>query len=114
MSANGRRRKDYRIAPSQLPFSSPDPELVIELCDERGDLLRRFDFGALGAPSPMAKELALAFRGHLADKSPSVWSATFTSGIRHWLRFLSQRERWVARIESLREVDRALVCEFIA
>jgi hypothetical protein len=72
-------RKDYRIAPSQPPFSSPDPELVIELFDERGDLLRRFDFGALGAPSPMAKELALAFRGHLADNSPSVWSATFTS-----------------------------------
>jgi hypothetical protein len=114
MSDNVRRRKDYRILPSQLPASSPNSELIVGLFDERGDLLRRFDFGALGAPPPMARELALAFHGHLADKSPSVWSATFGSGIRHWLRFLAEREGWAERIESLGEVDRALVCEFIA
>jgi integrase len=114
MSANVRRRKDYRILPSQLPASSLNSELIVELFDERGDLLRCLDFGALGAPPPMARELALAFRGHLADKSPSVWSATFGSGIRHWLRFLAEREGWAERIESLGEVDRALVCEFIA
>ncbi len=114
MSDNVRRRKDYRILPSQLPASSPNSELIVEFFDERGDLLRRFDFGALGAPPPMARELALAFHGHLADKSPSVWSATFGSGIRHWLRFLAEREGWAERIESLGEVDRALVCEFIA
>ncbi|MBF6571607.1 MAG: site-specific integrase [Candidatus Binataceae bacterium] len=114
MSANARPRKDYRIAPSQPPSSSPNSGLIAELFDERGELIRRFDFGALGAPPMMARELALAFRGHLADKSPSVWAATFGSGIHHWLRFLSEREGWAGRIESLREVDRALVCEFIA
>ncbi|MBE3603725.1 site-specific integrase [bacterium] len=91
-----------------------DSELVVEFCDERGAPVRRFDFGVLGAPPLMACELALAFRGHLADKSPSVWDATFGPGIRYWLRFLSEREGWAARIESLREVDRALLCEFIA
>ena len=114
MSANARRRKDYRIAPSQPPSSSPNSGLIVELFDERGELIRRFDFGALGAPPMMARELALAFRGHLADKSPLVWAATFGSGIRHWLRFLAEREGWAGRVESLREVDRALVCEFIA
>ena len=114
MSANARPRKDYRIARSRLPSSSPDSELTVELFDERGDLVRRFDFGALGAPPMMARELALAFRGHLADKRPSVWAATFGSGIRHWLRFLSEREGWATRIESLRDVDRALIREFIA
>src|SRR5216683_5073697 len=98
MSDNVRRRKDYRILPSQLPASSPNSELIVELFDERGDLLRRFDFGALGAPPPMARELALAFHGHLADKSPSVWSATFGSGIRHWLRFLAEREGRADRV----------------
>jgi hypothetical protein len=33
---------------------------------------------------------------------------------RHWLRFLSERSSWAGRIESLGEVDRALVHEFIA
>lgn len=113
MSANARRRKDYRL-PSPWPSSSPDSELIVELRDPRGDLVRRFDFSALGAPPLMASQLALAFRGHLADKSPAVWTATFSSGIRQWLRFLSERESWAARIESLREVDRALLCEFIA
>src|SRR5713101_9648986 len=93
--------------------SSPDPDLIVELVDERGDVVRRFDFSTLGAPPAMTRELALAFRGHCADKSPSVWSATFASGIRHWLRFLSERESWAGRIESLGEVDRALLCEFI-
>ena|SRR6516225_732556 len=41
-------------------------------------------------------------------------SATFASGIRHWLRFLSERGSWAGRIESLSQVDRALVSEFIA
>jgi hypothetical protein len=113
VSANA-RRKDYRIAPTQLPSSSPESGLIVELLDERGELVRRFDFGALGAPLMMARELALAFRGHLAGKNPSVWSATFNSGIRHWLRFLAEREGWAAPIESLREADRALLCEFIA
>jgi len=113
VSAKARRRKDYRIALSGPP-SLPDSELVVELCDVRGALVRRFDFGVLGAPPVMARELALAFHGHLADKSPAVWYATFGSGIRYWLRFLSEREGWAARIESLREVDRAVLCEFIA
>ncbi len=111
MSAKALQRKDYRIALSR-PSSFADSELVVEFCDERGALVRRFDFGVLGAPPLMASELALAFRGHLADKSPSVWDATFGPGIRYWLRFLSEREGWAARIESLREVDRALLCEF--
>ena len=76
-------------------------------------LVRRFDFGALGAPRVMTSELALAFRGHLADKSPAVWSATFVG--HSALAALSLRTRsWAARIESLREVDRAMLCEFIA
>src|SRR5260370_31245094 len=103
-----------RIAPSKLPALSPKSELIVELFNERGGLVRRFDFGAVGAPPMMARELALAFRGHLADKSAPVWAATFGSGIRHWLRFLAEREGWAERIESLREVDRTLLCEFIA
>ncbi len=114
MSAHARARKDYRIAPSKLPALSPKSELIVELFNERGGLVRRFDFGAVGAPPMMARELALAFRGHLADKSAPVWAATFGSGIRHWLRFLAEREGWAERIESLREVDRTLLCEFIA
>jgi hypothetical protein len=114
VSGYARRRKDYRIAPPERLSSSPDPQLIVELTDERGELVQRFDFGALGAPPTMTRELTLAFRGHCADKSPSVWSATFASGIRHWLRFLSERESWAGRIESLGDVDRALLCEFIA
>ena len=114
MSGYARRRKDYRIAAPERLSSSPDPQLIVELTNERGELVQRFDFGALGAPPAMARELALAFRGHCADKSPSVWSATFALGIRHWLRFLSERESWAGQIESLGEVDRALVGEFIA
>lgn len=114
MSGYARRPKDYTIAPSERLSPSSDPELLVELLDERGDLVQRFDFGALGAPPTMAGELALAFRGHCADKSPSVWSATFGSGIRHWLRFLAERGSWARRIESLGEVDRALLREFIA
>jgi hypothetical protein len=67
----------------------------------------------LGAPSAMAMELALAFRNHLADKNTSV-GATTMNGLRKWLRFLAQRESWAPRIDSLREVDRALLREFIA
>lgn len=114
MSGYARGRKDYRIAPSDRLSPSPDPQLIVELTDERGDPVQRFDFGTLGAPPAMARELAFAFRGHCADKSPSVWSATFASGIRHWLRFLAERGNWAGRIESLGEVDRALVREFIA
>jgi hypothetical protein len=98
VSVNARRRKDYRIAPSQPPSSSPNSDLTVELFDERGDLVRCFDFAALDAPPTMARKLALAFRGHLADKSPSVWAATFGSSIRHWLRFLSEREGWAERV----------------
>lgn len=114
MSTHPRRRKDYRIARSQPPASASAAELIVEFFDERGELVRRFDFGAVGAPSAMARELALAFRGHLADKRPAVWAATFGSGIRHWLRFLAQRQGWAARIASLGEIDHALLCEFIA
>ena len=73
MSGYARRRKDYRIAPPERLSSSPDPQLRVELTDERGELVQRFDFGTLGAPPAMARELALAFSGHCADKSPSVW-----------------------------------------
>ena len=114
MSAAARPRKDYRISPSKLSSSSQESELIADCRDERGALVRRFDFGALDAPSAMARELALAFRGHLADKSPALWVGTFVSGVRQWLRFVSERERWTAPIQSLREVDRALLCEFIA
>jgi hypothetical protein len=113
VSANARSRKDYRIAPARLPSSTPDSELTVELFNERGELSQRFDFGALGAPSAMAMELALAFRNHLADKSTSV-GATTMNGLRKWLRFLAQRESWAPRIDSLRQVDRALLREFIA
>jgi hypothetical protein len=113
VSANARSRKDYRIAPARLPSSTPDSELTVELFNERGELSQHFDFGALGAPSAMAMELALAFRNHLADKSTSV-GATTMNGLRKWLRFLAQRESWAPRIDSLRQVDRALLREFIA
>lgn len=113
MSTGARRPKDYRIAPSKTSFSPRYCELIVECFDGRGTLVRRYDFGALGAPRVMTSELALAFHGHLADKSPAVWSVAFAA-IRRWLRFLSEREAWAARIESLREVDRAMLCEFIA
>lgn len=110
-----RTHKDYRLDREPEPAPDPSPAgLVVTFPDPAGGEGQRFDFGVYAERPALAAETALAFRGHLADKSPATRQGAFASGVRSWFRFLASGSVPDREVRAMSDVDTRVLRAFIA
>lgn len=109
-----RVRKNYSLPalPAALPPRSGG--LIVEFPDPHGRPPQRLDFSTFAIDRPiMARELAMAFRYHYADKRPETRRGVFQGGIISWFRFLAVSRETMAGTQSCADVTSALLHGYI-
>jgi hypothetical protein len=88
--------------------------LIVEFPDPHGRPPQRLDFSRFAVERPtMARDFAMAFRHHYADKEPQTRRGAFQSGISRWFRFLAAPGEHAAEAKTTRDITAPLLRAYI-
>lgn len=109
-----RRLKDYALSTPATRLPPRSSGLVVEFPDPHGRPPQRLDFSrfAVGRPA-MARDFAMAFRHHYADKTPGTRRGAFQSGISRWFRFLAASGEHAAELHTSSDITSTLLRAYI-
>ena len=106
--------KDYTLPPPPVALQPHPGGLVVEFPDPHGRPPQRLDFSAFAIDRPvMARELAMAFQYHYADKTAQTRRGVFQSGIAWWFRFLAVSGETTGNIGTSADITSPLLHAYI-
>jgi len=109
-----RVRKDYSLSTPPAALQPRPGGLVVEFPDPHGRPPQRLDFSTFAIDRPvMARELAMAFRYHYADKSPQTRRGALQGGILWWFRFLAVSGETTAGTNTSADITSPLLHAYI-